>query len=88
MSVDRVKGLGVVAVADGTVTWMHDELGGRCCALELEHAGGWRTAYIHLNNDTPGTDDGQGWGFAPGMAPGVNVTKGQLIGYLGDSGNA
>lgn len=88
MSVNRVKGWEVVAVADGTVTWMQNELGGNCCALELEHAGGWKTAYIHLNNDTPGTDDGQGWGFAPGIAPGVNVKKGQLIGYLGDSGNA
>ncbi len=46
---------------------------------------GW---YIHLNNDTPGTDDGLGWGFADGISSGVHVTAGQLIGWVGDSGNA
>ena len=47
--------------------------------------------YIHLNNDTPGTDDGKGgtyFAYAPGMDNGVHVEKGQVIGYMGDSGNA
>ena len=38
--------------------------------------------------DSPGTDDGKGWGIADGLAPGVRVSAGQLIGWLGDSGNA
>jgi len=52
------------------------------------HDGGWETWYIHLNNDTPGTDDGLGWGVADGIVPGVEVQAGQLIGWVGDSGNA
>jgi hypothetical protein len=78
----------VVAVADGTVGWMHNTIGDDCCAMALRHDDGWESWYIHLNNDTPGTDDQAGYGFVEGLAPGVHVTAGQLIGWVGDSGNA
>lgn len=52
---------------------------------------GWTANYYHVNNDTPGTDDGNGgdqYAFAPGLESGQRVTAGQFIGYVGDSGNA
>jgi hypothetical protein len=79
-----VKGLPVLAAADGVVSWV----GSVCCLLSIDHGAGWSTHYIHLDNDTPGTDDGQGWGIAPGIVQGTQVIAGQLIGWVGDSGNA
>lgn len=78
------KMIPVVAVADGTITYVNS----RCCTLRIKHDDGWSSVYIHLNNDTPGTDDGQGWGVAPGISKGTHVSAGQLIGWVGDSGNA
>lgn len=52
---------------------------------------GYEYWYLHVNNDTPGTDDGQGGGinaYAIDIMTGYPVTKGQLVGYMGDSGNA
>jgi hypothetical protein len=48
-------------------------------------------SYIHLNNDNPGTDDGQGspaQAYAPGVTLGGRVERGQHIAFMGDSGNA
>lgn len=74
----------VYAVADGVVSWT----GSRCCSVFIQHDDGWMSWYIHLNNDTPGTDDGRGWGIAEGVVAGARVTAGQVIGWVGDSGNA
>lgn len=78
----------VVAVADGEVRWVHDERGSNCCDVAVLHDDGWRSRYIHLNNDTPGTDDGRAVGIAPGVREGGRVVAGQVIGWVGDSGNA
>ena len=59
--------------------------------LSIKDADGWTYTYIHINNDTPGTDDGANppqYIFVPGIDEGVKVTAGQLIAYMGDSGNA
>lgn len=48
-------------------------------------------SYLHLNNDTPGTDDGRGTpaqAYAPGIVLNGRVERGQHIAYMGDSGNA
>ena len=80
----------VYAAADGVVVEMDtNRLSGRY--LEVQHIDGWSTRYLHLNNDTPGTDDGDaGWDLtvAPGIAVGSKVEAGQLLAWVGDSGNA
>lgn len=52
---------------------------------------GRRYRYLHLNNDTPGTDDGAAGlehVYAPGVRKGLRVARGQLVAYMGDSGNS
>jgi hypothetical protein len=60
-------------------------------AIVLEDADGYTYHYLHVNDDTPGTDDGLGGvdnAYAPFVGRGSSVRKGQLIGWMGDSGNA
>jgi len=52
---------------------------------------GVNAIYLHLNNDTPGTDDGRGgprYTYPAGLRPGARVRAGQVIAFCGDSGNA
>ncbi len=52
---------------------------------------GWEYHLYHVNNDTPGTDDGADdgtWRFATGIAPGVRVRAGEVLAWMGDSGNS
>lgn len=59
--------------------------------ISLIDSDGYQYLYLHVNNDNPGTDDGMGGdarAYAPGVVSGASVTKGQLIGWVGDSGNA
>lgn len=60
----------------------------RCCSLVILHDDGWESWYIHLDNDTTGTDDGKGWGIKRAITPGVRVEAGQHIAWVGDSGTA
>ncbi|MGH9245779.1 MAG: M23 family metallopeptidase [Acidimicrobiales bacterium] len=60
-------------------------------SLRILDDDGWFYAFLHMNDDTPGTDDGAAGFeqvFAPGLVEGVRVRAGQFVGFMGDSGNA
>ncbi len=82
----------VLAPADGMVTYVRVDGGGLSGNMvTITDPEGWSYRSMHLNNDTPGTDDGLNppqWILAPGIAVGTAVRAGQHVAYLGDSGNA
>jgi hypothetical protein len=79
----------VVAVSDGTVLDIKQVVGTEdCCTIKIRHDDGWYSVYIHLNNDLNLTDDGMGIGVRPDLKVGDEVVAGQVIGWIGDSGNA
>jgi hypothetical protein len=77
----------VVAVQDGTIKAIHDQPGD-CCWIVIAHNDGWSSWYVHLNNDVEGSDNGHGVGIRPGLIEGAPVVAGEVIGWVGDSGNA
>ncbi len=74
----------VLAVNAGVVT----KINRSSVSVFLRHDDGWSSWYLHLNNDTYLTDDGLGGGVVPGLEVGDRVVAGQVIGWVGDSGNA
>jgi hypothetical protein len=78
----------LVAAHDGTVSYTRVDGNNMLAIRDTE---GWEYWYIHINNDTPGTDDGANspaFMFFPGIERGVQVRAGQPVAYMGDSGNA
>ena len=83
----------VVAVENGRVTkWNSSASAG--CMLYLHGKSGTEYMYVHLNNDRTMRNDTHwnrcrnGISYAPGLRNGQRVRAGQLIGYVGDSGDA
>jgi murein DD-endopeptidase MepM/ murein hydrolase activator NlpD len=82
----------VVAVEPGRIElWTTSARAG--CMLYLHGKSGTTYLYIHLNNDRTLRNDNKGGckpgvSYAPGLKTGVKVAAGELVGYVGDSGDA
>jgi len=60
-------------------------------SIELRRNDDLRAIYRHVNNDTPGTTDNSAidaFRIHPGITEGTAVRAGQIIGFMGDTGNA
>jgi murein DD-endopeptidase MepM/ murein hydrolase activator NlpD len=67
------KGTPVHTIGNGTVV-KAGYAGGAGRLVSIRHSNGYSTSYMHLA------------GFGPGIHPGVSVSQGQVIGYVGSSG--
>ncbi len=70
------RGTPVLAVNDGVVIKLHSGARGGIALYQLDTDGRTRYYYAHLDR------------YAEGIWEGVPVKKGQVIGYVGDTGNA
>ena len=85
------KSPAVAAEAGKVKYWTTSSAAG--CMLYLYGDSGTTYLYIHLNNDLTGRNDNQGMcvpdtSYAPGLKDGARVAACQLIGFVGDSGDA
>ncbi len=81
----------LLSAIDGVVSYVAYPQPSWGYMIGLRDNEGYTYNYLHINNDTLGTDDGSGNpmnAYAADMKVGNQVFKGQLIGWVGDSGNA
>ena len=70
------KGTPVVATTDGTIIKLHNGARGGLSLYQMDDDGRTRYYYAHLDR------------YAEGVREGARVRRGQVIGYVGDTGNA
>lgn len=70
------RGTPVIAVVDGTIRKLHSGARGGLSVYLMDDDGLTRYYYAHLD------------GYAEGLHEGQRVERGEVIGYVGDTGNA
>lgn len=70
------RGTAVIAVADGQVYRMRQTGPGGLSVYATDSTQHWMFYYAHLDT------------FRPGLAEGAKLTQGEVIGYVGTTGNA
>ena len=85
------RSLALAAEAGKVEFWTKSVSAG--CMLYLHGQSGTDYDYIHLNNDLTAKNDNRGkcvagTAYAKGLKNGAKVVAGQVIGYVGDSGDA
>ena len=85
------RSLALAAEAGKVKFWTTSASAG--CMLYLYGASGTTYDYIHLNNDLTRGNDNRGkcvpgTAYAPGLKDGAKVAAGQVVGFVGDSGDA
>ena len=70
------RGTPVLAVDDGRIAKLFLSQPGGITIYQFDRCDQWAYYYAHLD------------GYAPGLAEGQSVRKGQLLGYVGSTGNA
>jgi murein DD-endopeptidase MepM/ murein hydrolase activator NlpD len=81
----------LVAASSGTISHLVVKSPTAGWGFVIKDQAGWEYRYYHVNNDAPGTTDNSNpvsWRLAPGLTEGSKVVAGQLVGYMGDSGDA
>jgi len=76
LDIPAPRGTPVLAAADGVIEKLYDSRFGGTALYERSPDRRWTYYYAHLA------------GYAAGLTEGDRVSAGQLIGYVGDSGNA
>jgi murein DD-endopeptidase MepM/ murein hydrolase activator NlpD len=76
LDIMAAAGTAVVAVEDGTVAKLFTSKAGGLTLYQFDPSQSVAYYYAHLQ------------GYAPGVVEGATVTRGQVIGYVGSTGNA
>lgn len=83
------KGQPLVAVVTGKIVDVQYPMPDWGYSVTIRDSEGFTYTYIHMNDDTPGTNDGKGGGmgaYSVDVKEGNKVVRGQKIGRVGDSG--